>query len=123
MNTSLERIFGYKHLHFIFRPQFRIIDDLLFYKEKLIRWEDVVMVTIAEGLFSALRYRIDSPGYWLRGKRMILTLKTGDEITIRCDLTQGKNKFKFRLSQLSDDYKWLRDWILSHIPKEIIEYK
>jgi hypothetical protein len=61
-----------------------------------------------------------SPGH-NRFKRTIITLKSGKEIIIRCDLSEKKRKIKFRLSILTDEYKWLRDWVLSHIPKYMVE--
>lgn len=116
-----EKIFGYKHLSFIFKPEFKIENDTLFYKGRRISWDDIRKVTIAEGLTYQL-FGI-GPAAALRGQKTILTLKSGEEISIRCDLKQKATKFKFRISQLTEDYKWLRDWIIGHVPTELVNGK
>jgi hypothetical protein len=110
---SNEKIFGYKHLHYIFDPVFRVKDDNLFYKDRLIRWEDIEHVKIKEGVSSYYGF---GPQSLLRGPRTILILRSGEEISILCDLTAKTTEIHFRLSQLSDSYKWLRDYVLRHFP-------
>jgi hypothetical protein len=115
-------IFGYKHLHFIFRPEFEIKDDSLFYKGRHVNWREIEKVKIFETLLSALEFRQDA-GVAHRGKRTIVTLQSGEEIHIRCDLTAKNAKPQFRISALSDEYKLLRDFIIVHVPQDKIEGK
>ncbi len=107
-----EIVLGYKHLHFVFEPVFIIREDSLYYKDKIIRWDNIEEVKINEGVASYYGY---GPRSLLRGPRTIIVLKTGEEITIQCDLTKETTEIRFRITQLSDDYKWLRDFILDHI--------
>ncbi len=109
---SDEKILGYKHLHYIFDPVFRINGDELYHKGHLVKWEDIESVEIKEGVSSYYGF---GPRSLLRGPRTILKLKSGLKIPILCDLTEETTEIKFRISQLSDDYKWLRDYVLSHI--------
>lgn len=48
MNSN---IFGYKHLRFIFRPEFEIKDDSLFYNGKHMEWNEIEKVKIVETYF------------------------------------------------------------------------
>ena len=41
---SDEKTLGYKHLHYIFDPVFRINGDELYYKGSLVKWEDIESV-------------------------------------------------------------------------------
>jgi hypothetical protein len=110
-----EKILGYKHLHYIFDPVFRINGDDLYYKGKLVKWEDIESVQIKEGISSYYGF---GPRSLLRGPRTIVILKSGLKIPVLCDLTRETKEITFRISQLSDEYKWLRDFILRHIPED-----
>jgi hypothetical protein len=115
---SDEKILGYKHLHYIFDPAFRIKGDELYYNGSLVKWEDIERVQIKEGVSSYYGF---GPRSLLRGPRTVLLLKSGLKIPILCDLTEETTEIKFRISQLSDEYKWLRDYVLSHIPTDVAD--
>ena len=115
---SDEKILGYKHLHYIFDPVFRINGDELYYKGSLVKWDDIESVEIKEGVSSYYGF---GPRSLLRGPRTIVKLKSGLKILILCDLTRETKEITFRISQLSDEYKWLRDYILKHIPDDVAD--
>ena len=115
---SDEKTLGYKHLHYIFDPVFRINGDELYYKGHIVKWEDIESMEIKEGVSSYYGF---GPRSLLRGPRTILILKSGLKIPILCDLTEETTEINFRISQLSDEYKWLRDYILSHISTDVAD--
>lgn len=119
MNEQMqkEKILGYRKMG-IFRPVFKIKDCILYYKDRQINWEDIKRVVVRDSLFY-LFFGFFFYGSIQHSQRTILIFTSGEEIHIRCDLKQKNTKAKFRISELSDDYKWLRNWIIKHVPEEI----